>query len=281
MINEIKNLDSDIIISTRILFTKWLSKYGLDNIIKIAQEHRHHNHDKYYIRQVIKACTNIDFLMPVSKELTDFYGRLLNKKKTKCVYIPHALEYIPAVNSDLDKKSIISVGRLSKEKGFTTLIDVFNLVNKKYPDWKLNIIGDGAEKEAILKQIKHYNLEDNVIMHGYGDRLLIEKELLNSSIYVMSSFEESFGLVLIEAQSFGIPCVAFDSAQGATEIIRNNENGCLIKGRNIEEMANKIGLLIDDINARKKFGYAAKKNALKYSIINVAELWFDFIDNLT
>jgi glycosyltransferase involved in cell wall biosynthesis len=248
MIKEIKNLDADIVISTRVLFTKWLSQYGSSNIIKIAQEHRHHNNDQKYINKVINACKNIDYLMPVSEELTKFYTKLLKGYRTKCIFIPQALDYIPKVNSKLDKKSIISIGRLSKEKGFVTLINIFKLVNDKYPDWNLNIIGDGIERQNIEERIKIHNLEGKIIMHGYRDRKYIEEELLNSSIYVMTSFEESFGLVLLESQSYGIPCIAFDCAKGATEIIKNNENGYLIKDRNIEDMAIKISKLIDDKN---------------------------------
>ena len=69
MIKAIKELNVDIIISTRVLFTKWLSKYERSNAIKIAQEHRHHNNDKNYINSVIRACKNIDYLMPVSENL--------------------------------------------------------------------------------------------------------------------------------------------------------------------------------------------------------------------
>jgi glycosyltransferase involved in cell wall biosynthesis len=280
MIKEIKNLDADIVISTRVLFTKWLSQYGSSNIIKIAQEHRHHNNDQKYINKVINACKNIDYLMPVSEELTKFYTKLLKGYRTKCIFIPQALDYIPKVNSKLDKKSIISIGRLSKEKGFVTLINIFKLVNDKYPDWNLNIIGDGIERQNIEERIKIHNLEGKIIMHGYRDRKYIEEELLNSSIYVMTSFEESFGLVLLESQSYGIPCIAFDCAKGATEIIKNNENGYLIKDRNIEDMAIKISKLIDDKKLRQNMGANAKNNALKYSKDIILKKWINFIEKI-
>lgn len=281
IIKEIKELDADIVISTRVLFTRWLSKYGNKNIIKIAQEHRHHNNNKKYIKLVINACKNIDYLMPVSKELTNFYSKLLKNNKTKCLFIPQALEYIPDTNSALDQKNIISIGRLSKEKGFITLIDVFKLVNDKYPDWTLNVIGDGIERKNIEAKIKEHNLSEKIVMHGYCDREYIEKQLLNTSIYVMTSYEESFGLVLIEAESFGIPCIAFDSAQGATEIIRNNKNGYLIKQRNITEMSEKIIKLIEDIKLRKAMGQEAKKDTLKYSKEIISKKWYDFIKNIS
>jgi glycosyltransferase involved in cell wall biosynthesis len=281
MIEAIKKLDSDIVISTRILFTKWLSKYGKRDIIKIAQEHRHHNGNRKYIDQIVKACKNIDYLMPVSKELTDFYIRLLNGKKTKCIFIPLALSYIPPKCSRLDKKSIISIGRLSKEKGFLDLLDVFKLVNIKKTDWRLNIIGDGLEKSKIEQRIRHHKLEKKVIMHGYRDQKYIGNQLSNCSLYVMTSFEESFGLVLLEAQSYGIPCIAFDSAKGAREIIKNNENGYLVKNRDINKMAKAIVMLIENPKLRQSMGRSARNNALKYSKDVIAKQWFNFINEIT
>ena len=281
MIKEIKKIDKGIIISTRLRYTKWLSRYGNKNVIKIAQEHRHHNNNKIYINKIIRSCYNIDYLMPVSNYLTNFYTKFLVNKKTKCIYIPHALDYIPNVNSKLNNKNIISIGRLSKEKGFTTLIDVFKIVNNKYPNWILNIIGDGIEKERLIVKINNNNLKNKVIMPGYKDQLFIEKMFLSSSIYVMTSYEESFGLVLIEAASCGIPLIAFDSALGAREIINNNITGYLIKDRNIEEMANKIIKLIEDRALRIKMGKEAKKSIMKYSKDNIAKIWFKFIDEIS
>src|SRR5690606_34771682 len=144
----------------------------------------------------------------------------------------------------LDKKEITAIGRLSKEKGFSDLIDVFKLVNERYPNWHLNIVGDGMEKDNIKKKIKENNLDEVITMHGFKDKQELNEILLNTSIYVMTSYTESFGLVLIEAMSYGVPCISFDSARGPLEIIDNNVNGYIIKNRDKEEMTNKIAALI-------------------------------------
>ena len=280
MIEAIKNIQNGIVISTRPEHNKLLSKYGNKNLVKIAQEHAHHNNNEKYIENLIKSCEDIDYFMPVSKGLTDFYEQYLNKTKTKCVFIPHSLDYIPENTSNLEQNNIVSVGRLSPEKGFLDLLDVFQLVIKERTGWNLNIIGDGVEKESIEEQIKEYGLQDNVFLHGYQNKEYINKQLLKSSIYAMGSYEESFGLVLIEAQSFGIPCIAFDSAQGSQEIIDDNVNGYLIKNRSKEKMASKIIELIDDKNLRKSMGDSSRVNSLKYSKENVSRMWFEFLENI-
>ncbi len=279
MKKAVKSLEADIVISSRYLYHRLLTKNAKKGTVCIAQEHNHHNGDKKYIKKQIGAVRDMDFFMPVSKELTDFYkDRVVGK--VKCRYIPHHLEYIPEVPSPLIEKSIISVGRLSQEKGMDDLIKVFALVCKKYPDWKLQIVGDGDCRSQIEELIKELGLEQKVILHGFKNRDEINKLLKDSSIYVMTSYTESFGLVLIEAQSFGLPCIAFDSARGACEILTTGQNGILIKNRSVPEMAEAIDRLITDYDYRLKLGQAGRLNAEKYSYENIKQQWFDFINNI-
>ena len=279
MKKAIKKLDADIIISSRYLYHKLLTNNAKKGTVLIAQEHNHHNGDEKYIKKQINAVRNMDYFMPVSKELTDFYkDRVIGK--VKCHYIPHHLEYIPETLSPLTEKSIISVGRLSPEKGMDDLIKVFALVYKKHPDWKLNIAGDGECRSQLEELIKQLGLEQNVILHGFKNREEINSMLTDSSVYVMASHTESFGLVLIEAQSFGLPCVAFDSARGACEILSDNQNGFLINNRSLSDMANALDKLIESLDLRIELGKAGRENAETYSLPNVKKIWITFINNV-
>lgn len=282
MIQAIKNCDADIIISTRVLFSNWLGKYGKVSSIKIAQEHNHHNFNEKVIKKTVKSLNKIDYFMPVSKELTDFYDKLLKDKKTKCVYIPHCLDYFPNEDelSKLENKSIISAGRLSKEKGFLDLIDVFKLVYDFDDSLKFDIVGDGEERQAILDKIHDLGMENAVTVHGFKNKKELGELYRNSDLYVMTSFTESFGLVLVEAESYGLPILAFDSAQGAKEIIVNDENGYLIKNRSKEIMSKKILELMENLELRRQLGRAGRKLAEKYKIDNVSKEWEEFISNI-
>lgn len=277
MIEAIKNCDSDVIISTRDIHNDWLGKYGNPNILKIGWEHNHHNNDKKYINKIIKSVSKLDYFVLVSKELEEFYRQ---KVKCKTVYIPNTLDYYPKKVSDLEEKRIISVGRLSEEKGYLDLIDVFSLVHQIYPDWKLDIIGGGNQKENIQKKIEEYGLKDFIILHGFQNKEYINQLLQKSSVYVMCSYTESFGIVLLEAFSFGIPCVAFDSARGATEIISNNWDGYLIKDRNKEIMAKKVCELISNPNRRIIMGANGIKKANQYSMDEIRKYWIQIIETV-
>lgn len=280
MIEAVKNIKSGIVISTRVEHNKILSKFGDEKLVKIAQEHTHHNNNEKYIQDLVKSCKNMDYFMAVSSELNKFYSKYFKGTNTKCVYIPHSLDYIPEECSKLEEKNIVSVGRLSKEKGYDDLIDIFNLVIKEKNDWKLNIIGDGQERKYIEDKIKSYGIEDNVILHGYKSKEYIDTVLEKSSIYIMASHEESFGIVLIEAQSFGIPCIAMSSAKGACEIIENDVNGYLVANRDKAEMSQKIIELIENKALRLEMGKESKINSYKYSKENISRQWFELLERL-
>ena len=99
-----------------------------------------------------------------------------------------------------------------------------------------------------------------------------------SSIYLMTSFTESFGIVLIEAMSHGVPCIAYDSAEGAREIINSGENGYLIKNRNIDAMLMKLEDLIKNEDERIRVGKQARESVKKYDSKIVSEEWITLIE---
>jgi len=273
MINYIKKCNSDVIISTRDIHNFWLGKYGNKRALKIGWEHNHHHGNMKYANKIIKSCEQLDYLVLVSQDLTNFYKK---KTNTKCIYIPNMIEK-SCVKSNLKEENIISIGRLCHEKGFLDLIDVFSLVHRKHPSWKLNIIGDGVEKERLKEKILDMNLEDDVKLYGFLTKKEMEPILEKSSIYVMTSLTESFGIVLLEAFSSGIPCIAFDSAEGAREIISNKKDGYLIKNRDKEEMANKICELIDSYEKRVEMGKQGLEKSLNYDSDKIKGRWINLI----
>lgn len=278
-VKAIKNLDCDIAISTRILHNNWLGKYANKNILKIAQEHNHHNNNQKYIKKLIKSLNRFDYFMPVSKKLADFYEDKINPS-TKVVYIPNFIENLPSEKSSLQNKQLISVGRLDKVKGFDDLIEIFSLFQKSHSDWILHIVGEGSEKQNLQNKINELHLEEKVFLCGNKLSNELEKEYLNSSMYLMTSFSESFGLVLVEAASFGLPLIAFDSAQGAKEIIENDKNGFLISNRNKEKFVEKINEIIEDPEKESTLSEYAIETAKLYSKDTVSKIWNKFINNL-
>ncbi len=278
MIDYIKHSDADYIISTRDIFDRWLGDYANSDTIKIGWEHNHHHNNKKYAINIIRSSWNLDYLVLVSKDLTKFYKNEMRKSKCTCVYIPNVLDSIPKKLAPLKEKRLISVGRLSKEKGPEDLVKIFNLLSKKHPDWHLDIIGDGEEREKIELYIKNHKLEEKITLHGFQNKDYIDKYLHKSSLYIMTSLTESFGIVLLEAMSHGIPCVAFSSAEGAREIITSGKNGYLIKNRNYSAMIKKIEDIMKKDDVRKQLGKEARKSIKKYTKEVVQEDWYELLE---
>ena len=276
MINYIKKCNSDVIISTRDIFNNWLSKYGKIDTYKIGWEHNHHHGNRIYASNLIKSSYKLDALVLVSNSLKEYYEREMTH--CRCYYIPNILDEIPSNKSNLEEKRIISIGRLSKEKGFMDLLEIFKQVQKRKAEWRLDIIGDGNEKQFLQKYIDSNNLKEYIRLHGFQGKEYINNLLEKSSIYCMTSYTESFGIVLIEAMSYGIPCIAYSRAEGANDLIINNNNGYLINNDNKDEYINKLIDLIDNKELRKKMGEKGIKTALNYTSDKVKTKWFDLLE---
>lgn len=264
--------DAKIIISSRYSFSKILNYCGRENSYKIHHEHTFSVSDKYLNN--LNKLKNINEVIVVSQALYDEYK---NKLDIKLEYIPNALNYFPKESelSKLDNKTLIAVGRMSPEKGFSDLIDVIKEVDDK--EVVLNLFGDGQELEFLKNKVKELNLEKQINFYGFKNQDFIKKYMQNSSLYVMTSFEESFGLVLIEAMSYGVPCIAFDSAQGAKYII-NQKNGYFIKERNNEKMANTIKKYLKlNCEEKLKYGINARNTSKEYSFDKIQNKWLEHI----
>ena len=278
MIKAIKESDSDIYVSTRDYYNKILGKYGKN--LKIGWEHNHHHNNKRYSNKIMKSCKNLDNLILVSNDLYKYYDKLFkdNNLKCKCVLIPNSINELKDFNNDLNTTNIISVGRLSKEKGFLSLIEVFKEINKLDKTIKLNIVGDGKEYKEIQNKIEEYNLSDKVLLHGFQNPNYIDELYRSSAIYLMTSYTESFGLVLVEAMSNSLVPIAFDSAEGAREIINDGFNGYLIKNRNEKEMAKKVIEIINNKQLLKDLSINAYNTSKKYLNTNFKDNWINLFE---
>lgn len=160
--------------------------------------------------------------------------------------------------SDVRKKRVITIGRLSEEKGFDRLLDIWKLVSDKHPDWQLDIYGKGGMKEDLEQKIKNENIA-NATLRGITNN--IGKEISESSICVVTSHFEGFSLVLLEAITFGVPCVAFDCPYGPRAIIEDDKCGYLVEDGNIPLFAERLCTLMENESLRQQFSIASTERS--------------------
>lgn len=152
----------------------------------------------------------------------------------------------------LDNKKFIAVGRLSYQKGFDRLIEAWKGVNNKYPEWRLVIYGDGPLKESLLKKIADYELTE--VVKIYPPVKDIHQKYLECSGLIMTSHYEGLPMVMLEAMEAGLPVVTFDYQCGPKDIIKDGENGFIIKDNDTVALAHAIGKLIQSPELRKRMG---------------------------
>lgn len=273
-IKAIRNTYSDYIITTRIFHNNLVGYYGYYDITKIATEHNFHNDDKKYIRSVVNSLKGFDYFAVVSNNLKEFYEGKIGK--TKCVYIPNVIDSLPSKKTNLKGNNIITIGRLSEEKGQKDLIDVVNIVKEEISDIKLFLVGDGPLKESLEKYVRELDLTKNIIFTGFLDKKGKEKYIMDSSIFVLPSYTESFGLVLIEAMSYGLPCIAFDSSDGAKELLKD-DTGILIENRDKNLMAQEIINLINNKQKLNEYSKKEYKYCQRYLLSNVKNEWLNLL----
>lgn len=201
-----------------------------------------------------------------------------NWKQFKNVFvIPNALPFIPKKSSNCENKKVISVGRLSFEKGYDSLIEAWKIVTSQHPDWELDIYGSGQEYNNLCSLIKKYSLT-NIFINSPVQN--IDEKYIESSIYLMTSHYEGFGIVLIEAMICGLPCISFDCPCGPSEIITNNEDGFLVPVNDVYALADKICLLIEHNALRKEMGKKARQNVMRYSANKIMKKWDDLFKKM-
>ncbi len=207
-----------------------------------------------------------DRFVVLTEEDKQAWGNLRN-----IAVIPNALSAFPVETASLEEKRVLSVGRLSYQKGFDRLIDAWKIVNSFFPDWQLHIRGDGDKREELQEQITDLGLDNSV-------RLLpaisnIGAEYLQSSIYVMSSRYEGMPMVLLEAMSYGLPVVSFACLCGPKDVISDGSDGLLCEDGNIKELANAVLILIRNAEQRKAMGREARMKSLQFSQKEIMRLW--------
>ena len=210
---------------------------------------------------------------------------LTEEDKTYCSHcpttsvIPNPITTPSLEVSPLSDKVILAVGRLDNQKNFPELIDIWALIAKDYPDWKLRIVGEGYTDVRILKKVKEHGLEEQFELCPFTKE--IQKHYLSASIYAMTSAFEGLPLVLVEAESMGLPLVSYACPCGPRDIIQDGQDGFLVEPGDKETFAARLRQLIEDEELRRRMGQAAKINSQRFSLENVMKQWVDLFAELT
>lgn len=211
--------------------------------------------------------------------IREFLSFIRVKKATKLVVItnPITIPYIEECEKILSykRKEIIYVGRIDyNQKRVYRVIEVWKLLEKKYPDWKLIIIGDGEEKSKLEEQSFQLGLK-RIVFEGFKNPLEYYKY---ASLLILTSEYEGFPLVIPEGMAWGVvPCV-YGSYSAVYDIVKDDVNGIIIEPQkdefDAENMAERMSLLMCDNVRLKLMAKAAKQMSNQYSLDVVSDSWY-------
>ena len=236
----------------------------------VSWEHTHFNvnlKNAFWKKLFRFTYPKLDTIVCLNKDEKELF-KPINKNVT---VIPNFIQPSTGV-STLQNKNILTVARLTAVKGITYLLQTAKLVLQQHPHWQWKIIGDGELKNEVVDFINLEKLQHQLILQEPVNHN-IQAEYQNASLYVMTSLNECFPMVLLEALSNGLPCIAFDCDTGPRHIITHNEDGLLVEKENPTKLAEAIASLISNKDQRKKMGENAIANMQRFSPDNVYELW--------
>ena len=226
------------------------------------------SHLRIYARKLAARFSNCIITL-TEHDKQNYLNNLDIKGKVEYIYNP--IEEVDDMECNIKSKQIISVGRLTYQKGFDMLCDVAKVVLKDNKGWKWLILGDGEDKDKLRSKIKEYGLENKLILKGNVSN--VEEYYKNSSLYVMTSRFEGLPMTLLEAKTYKLPIVSFNCLTGPSEIVKNNVNGYLINPENVEAMSNKLNILMNDENKLKEFSNNAQIDIEKFKLKPIIERW--------
>ena len=183
------------------------------------------------------------------------------------------MTFYPDVVDNVPKDSgrIIFVGRFNHEKRIDRLISAFSMIADKYPEWHVDIFGDGNEKAHLLGQIKSCGMDNRIVIHEPTNQIFDEYK--RSEMLVLCSEHEASPLVLVEAMACGVPCVSLDCPNGPREIIKDGETGLLARDGDVKDLALKMEWLITHERERKEMGQKARVSAAARKLSVVMKDW--------
>lgn len=237
--------------------------------------------DRLRSRGDLKTAARYDRFVVLTEEDKTYWGNGLPNMEM----IPNPRTYKPENQSQLTNKTVLACGRYSHQKGFERLIEAWaeimgngeNKASSPFHGWVLRVAGDGENRPAMEQQIENLGLRDSVVLGPSSDMSL---EYLNAGIFALSSRYEGLPMVLLEAQAFGLPIVAFECKCGPRDVITDGVDGLLVPEGDVSALAGALRTLMADGNLRQSMGAKALQNSEKYDVESIMTRWKNLFERL-
>jgi glycosyltransferase involved in cell wall biosynthesis len=260
------------LITTRPGLNLLATKIRAPGLVVIGQENMNLREHSEELQAAMAAnYKRLAVLTVLTKRDKERYRELLGPGRPRIVRVRNSVRDMGGVRADLEAKTVLAAGRFARQKGFDRLIQTWDLLAPRQPEWRLRILGEGPWQEKLEAMIEARGLTDSVTLEGPTENL--GAEMAQASIFVLSSRWEGLPLVLLEAMSVGMAVVAFNAPTGPADVIRDHRNGLLIRPRTIANLADGLDEMMSDVELRRSCATAAMQTAERFRMDAVGAQW--------
>ncbi len=220
-----------------------------------------------FAEQARTAAERSDLIIAVSSFTASQVHELLNVERSRVRVIPHGFSPPPGAPPPSRERMILNVGAIQKRKNVGGLVDAFEATP---PGWRLVLAGSpsGFGAEEILERIRVSARSADIHVEGYVSSQRLEQLYAQASIFVFPSFDEGFGMPVLEAMARGIPVIT-SNRSALPEVA--GEAALLVDPHEPEEIAGAMLRLIEDAGLREQLGSAGRNRATEFSWRKAAE----------
>jgi glycosyltransferase involved in cell wall biosynthesis len=268
-----------IVIASRPGHNVLIADVKVPGLIRVGLEQMNlRSHEKKLRRVIVRRYRDLDALAVLTDQDRDAYTRAMNGTAPPMWRLPNTVHDIEPPQADLAAKRIFAAGRYMRQKGFDFLITAFAPIAREHPDWELKVCGFGPLRKELQAQADEAGITEQVTLAGPTDD--VPGEMVQASIYALSSRHEGFPLVLLEAMSKGMAVVAFDCPTGPGDIIEDHVNGVLVPPRDPTAFSAALKEMVEDAELRRRCGPAAIETARAYTMAAIGPKWDEMLQTL-
>jgi glycosyltransferase involved in cell wall biosynthesis len=267
-----------VVIAAQVWAMEWVARADTHGMPVIGMSHESYaaTRESSRYRRVRRYYRNVDRLMLLTRADADRWA--FAEGFTNVDAMPNPMPLTPETPSPRTAKTVVSVGRLSYEKGFDLLLEAWAEVAAAFPDWRLRIVGAGPEDAALRARATELGVAGGVDFAGQSSD--VEADLRGASVYALPSRAEGFPMTLLEAMAMGLPCAAFDCAPGVREIITDGDDGLVVAAGNTGQLADALSRLLADADLRDAMSRRALASVERFTPAHIADRWerlFEFV----
>ncbi|MFH8724283.1 stealth conserved region 3 domain-containing protein [Streptomyces termitum] len=259
MTAALAGLDTDVLVTTTPALMAAAVTLAPARVAVVHQEHRVSQLRGATGEPLLTHAPRLDALVSLTELTTDWFAESLGAAAPRLATVPNAMPDGYRPRSDLGSKTVVVAGRMVPEKQLDHAVQAFAEAVAEHPGWRLRVFGDGPQLVNLRRLVEGLGLHDRVELVGRSRRM--EEEWATAALCLMPSRVESFGLVMLEAFTAGVPVVAYDTLTGPSQIVRHEVDGLLVPADDIASLGAALSRLMGDDELRAAYGAAARAGA--------------------